>query len=159
MNCADTNWLEALYITPHPEDREAQTRERIVQRFARTHSGPLAVSHVVLLEARNVFSRVTGEKEPIEWRQLESDFDGRLYLDSMNWDLLRRECHALLARYAWKTQIGPFDAAVVASAKLAGATRFLSFDVRAKALATAEGLRVFPPLDPAGKRLLAPLRS
>jgi predicted nucleic acid-binding protein len=158
MNYADTNWLEAVYITPHPGDGEAQERERIVERFARKHGGQLAVSHVVLLEARNVFSRVTGESQPREWQQLEADFDGRLYVDPMNWDLLRRECHALLARYAWKTQLGTFDTAVVASAKLAGGTRFLSFDTRAKALAAAEGLEVFPPLDAEGKRILSQLK-
>lgn len=158
MNYADTNWLEALYITPHPDDAEAQERESIVERFARRHGGQLAVSHVVLLEARNVFSRVTGESQPREWGLLEADFDGRLYVDPMNWDLLRRECEALFARYAWKVTIGTFDAAIVASSKLAGATRFLSFDTTAKALAAAEGLDVFPPLDSAGKRVLSRLK-
>src|SRR5882672_8597860 len=158
MNYADTNWLEAVYIAPHPDDTEAQERERIVERFARKHGGQLALSHVVLLEARNVFSRVTGESQPREWQQLEADFDGRLYIDPMNWDLLRRECHALFARYAWKSQLGTFDTAAVASAKLAGGTRFLSFDARAKALAAAEGLEVFPPLEADGKRILTVLK-
>ena len=158
MNYADTNWLEAVYLTPHPDDAEAHERERIVERFARKHGGQLALSHVVLLEARNVFSRVTGESQPREWQQLEADFDGRLYVDPMNWDLLRRECHALFARYACKTQLGTFDTAVVASAKLAGGTRFLSFDTRAKALAAAEGLEVFPPLEADGKRILTVLK-
>jgi predicted nucleic acid-binding protein len=159
MNYADTNWLEALYITPHPDDAEARDRERIVERFARKHGGQLAVSHVILLEARNVFSRVTGEPEPREWALLEADFDGRLYVDPMNWDLLRRECQSVFARYAWKATIGTFDAAIVASARLAGATRFLSFDVTAKALAAAEALAVFPPLDAVGKATLARLRG
>jgi predicted nucleic acid-binding protein len=158
MNYADTNWLEALYVTPHPDDAVGLERERIVERFARKHGGQLAVSHVVLLEARNVFSRVTGESQPREWDLLEADFDGRLYVDPMNWDLLRRECHALLARYAWKVTMGTFDTAIVASARLAGATRFLSFDLTAKALARAEGIEVFPPLDATGKQLLARLR-
>ena len=131
MNYADTNWLEAVYITPHLDDAEGQERERIVERFARKHGGQLAVSHVVLLEARNVFSRVTGESQPREWQQLEADFDGRLFVDPMNWDLMRRECHAPWP-YAWKIQLGTFDTAVVASAKLAGGIRFLSFDTRAK---------------------------
>ena len=158
MNYADTNWLEAVYITPHADDADGQERERIVERFARKHGGQLAVSHLVLLEARNVFSRVTGESEPREWQQLEADFDGRLFVDPMNWDLLRRECHILIARYARKRPLGTFDTAVIASAKLAGGTRFLSFDIRAKALAAAEGLEVFPPLDAAGKRVLAELQ-
>jgi predicted nucleic acid-binding protein len=158
MNYADTNWLEALYIAPHPNDMGGQERERIVERFARRHTGPLAVSHIVLLEARNVFSRVTGESQPREWQQLEADFDGRLYVDPMNWDLLRRECVALFGRYAWKMQLGSFDTAIVASAKLAGGTQFLSFDRRAKAVAAAEGLKVFPALDAEGKRILSALR-
>jgi hypothetical protein len=40
---------------------------------------------------------------------------------------------------------------------LAGGTRFLSFDNTAKALAAAEGLKVFPPLDAEGKRFLTAL--
>jgi hypothetical protein len=44
-------------------------------------------------------------------------------------------------------------------AKLAGATRFLSFISLATALAAAEDLDVFPALDAGGKRLLnAPMR-
>ena len=159
MNYADTNWLEALYIAPHPGDSQAVERERIVERFSRKHGGQLAVSHVVLLEARNVFSRVTRESNPREWQQLEADFDGRLYVDPMNWDLLRHECYALFASYGSKARLGTFDTAVVASAKLAGGTRFLSFDTQAKALAAAEGLKVFPPLDAQGKRALSRLKG
>jgi Zn-dependent alcohol dehydrogenase len=73
----------------------------------------------------------------------------------MNWDLLRRECNALFSKYAWKVGLGTFDTAIVACAKLAGATRFLSFDANARALASAEGIGVFPALGPAEKRLLA----
>jgi Zn-dependent alcohol dehydrogenase len=73
----------------------------------------------------------------------------------MNWDLLRHECNALFAKYAWKAALGTFDTAIVASAKLAGATRFLSFDVNARALASAEGIGVFPVLEPAERRLMA----
>src|SRR5436853_820487 len=158
MNYADTNWLEAVYIVPQSQDAEALRRRETVDRFMRRHGGPLALSHVVLLEARNVFSRVTGERESREWGLLEADFDGRIYVDPMNWDLLRRECYAIFGRYAWKAQIGTFDAAVVASAKLAGATRFLSFDATARALAAAEGLDVFPTLDASGKRIVSRMK-
>ena len=157
MNYADTNWLEAIYIGP--KDLESERRREIVERFMRRHSGPLALSHIVLLEARNVFRRTTGERNPAEWTLLESDFDIRLYVDPMNWDLLRRECYVLFDKYAWKAPIGTFDTAIVASAKLAGATQFLSFDARAKALATAEGMAVFPPLNAGEKQITAKLRS
>ena len=129
-----------------------------MEQFVRKHGGQLAVSHVVLLETRNVFSRVTGEAQPREWEASEADFNGRLFVDPMNWDLLRCECHRLFARYAWKLQLGTFDAAIVPSAKLAGGTRFLSFDTTAKALAVVEGLDVFPPLDAKTKRLVSALK-
>ena len=124
----------------------------------RRHGGQLVISHIVLLEARNIFSRVTGESEPREWLALEADFDGKLYVDPMNWDLLRRECNRLFSKYAWRVPVGTFDTGVVASVKLAGGTRFLSFDSTAKALAAAESLMVFPPLDAGEKQLLARLK-
>ena len=94
----------------------------------------------------------------MEGQRLEADLGGRLHVDRMNWDLLRRECNALAAKYAWKAALGTFDAAIVASVKLAGATRFLSFDVNARALASAEGIAVFPVLEPAERRLMAQLK-
>src|ERR1035441_3088662 len=56
MNFADTNWLASVYIQPHAEDTESVKRRRIVERFMRQHGGQLAISHVVLLEARSVRS-------------------------------------------------------------------------------------------------------
>lgn len=158
MNYADTNWLEAVYITADPDDREARERVRLVEGFARQHGGQLALSQLALLEARNVFSRVTGEQEPQEWQQLEADFDGRVYVDPMNWDMLRRECTRFFSKYAWKAEIGTFDCALIASVKLGGGRRFLSFDAKARALAVAEGIEVFPTLDASGKRLLSHLK-
>jgi hypothetical protein len=159
MNFADTNWLEALYIEPDPHDLRATRRREIVDHFMRRHGGQLVLSHIVLLETRNVFSRSTGQREPPEWQRFEADFDGRIYVDSMNWDLLRRECNTLFGRYAWKASVGSFDTAIVASIKLAGGTRFLSFDTAARALAKAEGINVFPPLDAGGKKLLTELKG
>jgi predicted nucleic acid-binding protein len=158
MNFADTNWLASVYIEPAAADAEAVRRRRIVERFMRQHGGPLVISHLVLLEARNVFSRVTGEPLPQEWQTLEADFGGRLYVDPMNWDFLRRECNALFAKYAGKLTLGTFDTAIIASVKLAGGTRFLSFDAKARALASAEGIGVFPTLEPAERRLVAQLK-
>jgi predicted nucleic acid-binding protein len=158
LNFADTNWLAALYLEADPQDPEAMTRRGTVERYMRSHGGQLAVSHIVLLEARNVFSRVTGDRQPLEWADLEADFDGKLYLDPMNWHLLRRECEVIFSRYAWRANLGTFDVAIVASAKLAGGRCLLSFDGRLKALAVAEGMEVFPPLDRDGKDVLASLK-
>ena len=158
MNFADTNWLASVYIEPQSDDSEAVRRRDIVNRFLRRHGGQLVISHVVLLEARNIFSRITGEREPREWQLLEADFDGRLYVDPMNWNLLRQECNQLFSKYAWKIAIGTFDTAIVASAKLAGGTRFLSFDTTARGMAAAEGIEVYPALNSAEKQLLAGLK-
>jgi hypothetical protein len=156
MNFADTNWLEAMFFNL-AGDRKS--RRGTVERFMRQNPGQLALSHVVYLEARNVFSRVSGEAEPQEWNQLQEGLNGLFYLDPMNWDLLRREAFALFAKYSPKVTLGTFDLTLLASAKLAGATRLLSFDQTLKALAAAEGLEVFPDLNETGKTLLARLKQ
>ena len=96
MNHADTNWLESLYITPDPNDPEAVSRRGTVERFMRKQAGQLATSHVVLLEARNVFSRTTGEKHPREISGNSSALGGSAGLlahfglgDATNVDLVR----------------------------------------------------------------------
>jgi predicted nucleic acid-binding protein len=159
MNFADTNWLTAIYLAAKESSDDSQTRRATVDRFLRMHGGKLLLSPVVLLEARNVFSRVTGEAEPAEWALLEADFNGRLYVDPMNWHELQRECEGIFARYSHKATVGTLDAAIVASAKLAGARKFLSFDNVVKALAVAEGLEVLPELDREGKMILRRLRA
>jgi predicted nucleic acid-binding protein len=159
MNFADTNWLSAIYLPANGLDDEDKSRRATVNRFMRQHGGKLLISPIVLLEARNVFSRVTHEANPKEWALLESDFNGRLYVDPMNWRELQRECDAIFSRYSHKATIGTFDAAIVASAKLAGAQTFLSFDKIAKAMAVAEGLEVFPELDREAKKILSQLRA
>ena len=102
--------------------------------------------------------RVSGAAEPSEWRELQAGLNGRFYLDPMNWELLRRDAFALFAKYSPKATVGTFDLALLASARLAGATRLLSFDQTLKAVAVAEGLEVFPELNETGKTLLVQLR-
>src|SRR5947207_1082728 len=156
---ADTNWLEALYFKPHAQDRKAMARDAIVQRRMRKQSGPLLISHIVLLETRNVFGRVAGSSHPQEWDDLLSDFNGRIFVDPMNWDALRRETNHLFERFSHKVTIGTFDATLLASAQLAGAREFLSFDEQIKAVAATAGLKVFPELGTEGKALLGRLKS
>ncbi|HEY5910754.1 MAG TPA: PIN domain-containing protein [Verrucomicrobiae bacterium] len=156
---ADTNWLEALYFEPDPSDKRALSRAAVVHRRMRRHSGPLVISHIVLLEARNVFSRVAQEPEPDEWRDLLSDFNGRLYVDPMNWDMLRQKTSSIFEKYSHRVTLGTFDAALIASALLAGARELLSFDERLKVIATLLGMDVFPPLSAEGKALHTRLRQ
>jgi predicted nucleic acid-binding protein len=157
MKFADTNWLEALYF--ESPEKEQQKREALVQRFMRKHGGQLAISQIVYLEARNVFSRTAKETEPEEWRRFVADLGGLLYLDPLDWDSLRREAFKLFARYAPRATIGTLDMAILASAKLSGATQLLSFDQTLKAVALAEGLDVFPMLSTEGKTLLSRLKG
>lgn len=149
MNFADTNWLTAMYFESH---KQADT----VARFLRSQKSSLAVSQIVMLEARNVFSRQAGENEPREWKKFEEDT--RFYRDPMNWDLLRRDVFGLIFRYGAKENLGSFDLAMVASARLAGATRMLSFDAQVAALSVAEGLEIFPDLTDEGRKVLSRLK-
>ena len=156
MNFADTNWLEAMFF--ESAEAEKKFRRATMDRFLRRQPGVIGISHIVYLEARNIFGRVSGEAEPAEWRQFQQELNRRFYLDPMNWDFLRRDTFELFSRYAHKTALGTFDMAVVASARLAGGTRLLSFDQITKAVAVAEGMEVFPELNAEGKTLLAKLR-
>ena len=124
----------------------------------RAQSGPLLISHIVLLEARNVFGRLSGVAQPKQWQELVSDFSGRIFVDTMNWAALRAETNHLFERFSHRTALGTFDATLVASALLAGAREILSFDERLKAIAVAVGLKVFPGLGPEGKTRLAELK-
>src|SRR5947209_5428657 len=120
--------------------------------------GQLAISQLVYLEARNVFSRTAQEAEPEEWRRFLGDFNSLIYLDPLNWDFVRRDAFALFARYAPRATLGSMDVAILASAMLSGATQLLTFDETLKALAAAEGIEVFPPLTQEGNSMLARLR-
>lgn len=151
---ADTNWLAAAYFI-----RKDQGRTESVERHSRKQQQPWIVSHLVLLEARNVFGRLSGESNPVEWVRLQGDLGRRIYVGPMVWDLQRQRSLELLAKYSHKAALGTFDVALVASALLAGTTHFLSFDERAKALAVAERLAVYPALGGEGKGLLGILRS
>ncbi|MBI5384022.1 MAG: type II toxin-antitoxin system VapC family toxin [Verrucomicrobia bacterium] len=155
MNFADTNWLEAMFfeLKDHPQ------RRAIVDRFLRRNPGQLGLSPLVYLEARNVFSRVSGEEQPPEWEEVEAGKNGRFYLDPMQWDLVRRDSFDLFRRYGRKMPLGTLDLAILASVRLAGCQQLLSFDETLKAVAVAEEVAVFPPLAEEGKSILARLRA
>ncbi len=154
MTFADTNWLAAMFFELKDE---LQERNEIVRRFLRRHTGQMLLSEVVMLESENVFRRNAGRPHPPELDELKND--GRFYRDPMNWPLVRREAVEIFKRHSHQLALGTFDVTLLASAKLAGAKTFLSFDETAKALAVAEGLEVFPELSQEGKSLLKKLRN
>lgn len=153
MTFADTNWLVAMFFEL---DGELKQRNQIVDRFLRNHSGQLLVSPVVMLEAENVFRQEAEDHSPAEL--VELDNDRRFYRDPMNWACLKRDTSELFRKYSHKHKLGTFDVTLLASAKLAGAKTILSFDEDFKALAAAEGLKVFPELTAKGLATLAALK-
>ncbi len=156
MNCADSNWLTALYVAPG--DAEAKARRATVDRFMRRQTQPLLVSRLVWWETRNVFSRVTGQKQPAEWQALAGDVGTKLLFPELNEAKLEERAFALMARYSRKATLGTFDIFIIATALLADGERVLSFDGLARALASAEDLDVFPELTAAEKSLRSRLK-
>jgi predicted nucleic acid-binding protein len=154
MTFTGTNWLAAMFFTL--EDKLA-VRNKIVGDFLRKHNGRFAVSEIVMLEVERVFRHQAGEPNPEELIRLKND--QRFYRDPMNWSLVKREAVELFKRYAHKAGIGTFDTTLLASAKLAGMTRLLTFDEGLKALAVAEGIEIYPPLAGEGKKILAQLKN
>ncbi len=157
---ADTNWLEAIYFRPTAAASDAaRQRHAVVERRMRRLAAPLLTSQIVLLEARNVFGRLAGVPRPAEWDQLLNDFNLRIFVDPMNWDLVRQETNLIFEKFSHKAAVGTFDAALIASAVLTGARELLSFDEQLKAIGSALGFKVFPELGPRGKAVLAQLRN
>ena len=152
---ADTNWLVASYFNSLDDDRSA-----IVGRFARRHDHPLLVAPIVYLEARNVFSWIARTANSKEWELFQTDLGAKLLLLPMDWVLLNAKAEELFGRHSHRAKLGTFDVMLVASALLAGATHFLSFDTNsnARALAAVSKLKVFPELGEADKARLAGLR-
>jgi predicted nucleic acid-binding protein len=149
---ADTNWIVASYFIKADGQRTS-----IVERFARHHGQPLVISHIVLMECRNVFPWTASEKRPREWENLQNDLGRKFLLDTMQWDLLRQRTGELCERYSHHAKLGTFDLCLVASALLTGAQTFLSFDSQCRALAAAQRLKVVPELTGREKELLSKL--
>jgi predicted nucleic acid-binding protein len=155
---ADTNWLEASYIEPDPRNA-LSVRRSAIARKRNEKEGPLLTSQIVLLEARNVFARVTKAPAPEEWKELQADFNAKIFVDPMDWDLLRQAAGRIFERFSHKAPLGTFDVAIIASAELAGAREILSFDENLKATAFAVGFKVYPDLTAEGRSFLAKLKA
>ncbi|HAB17843.1 MAG TPA: hypothetical protein DCE44_15485, partial [Verrucomicrobiales bacterium] len=95
---ADTNWLQAIYFD--------SSRSPIVDRFLRRHGLPLFVSAPVLLECRNVFSRIAGDGRPAEWVHLESDLGSRIQRLPLSWEEIVSAAEDLIGRYSAHSTLG-----------------------------------------------------
>ena len=154
MFFADTNWSAAAYFYKQANDRTA-----IVSRHSRKHQRVWLVSDIVMLEARNVFGRLSRQPNPKEWMQFKNDIGTKIVTAPPHWDLVKKRSNELFSKYSHKASIGTFDMTLIASALLSGADTFLSYDEQAKALAAAERLTVSPNLSEHGKKLLGAFRS
>jgi predicted nucleic acid-binding protein len=150
---ADTNWLVALYF-------DQPSRSRILRSWSRREKPTLLSSSPVLLEARNVFARASGEAASQEWKSLLTDCGSGLLVAPQSWSEIVAEAERMIDRYSQKATISAGDYLVVASAWLSGATWFLSFDQNsgARALASVLRMAIFPELSSRDKAIIARLQ-
>ena len=151
---ADTNWLAALYF-------DQPSRSRVLRSWSRGHRPALLTSLPVLLEARNVFARVSKEPACPEWKCLREDCGAGLSVTPHSWPEIAGEAEKLIDRYAHKAALSTADCLVVASASISGAAWFLSFDQNsgARALASVLKMAVFPELNARDKKMIAALKA
>lgn len=152
---ADTNWIVAAYFR-----RLDPKRTFVVDRFSAKFDRPWMVSAIVALECENTFRLIGAHAEPPEWRSLQSDFGSRLNQTEDSWISIEAKAKVLFRQFSCKSRIGTLDTMILASAILAGATHFLSFDSNSnlRALASVLKLKVFPELTPEDKRRMTAFR-
>ena len=148
----------SLFHPADQEDAQAVRRATLVERWMRKYSGQLAISEFVLLEARNVFSRVSGKPRPLEWEHLKGDLGRRLTVEPFRWEPLREQTFKIFDRLSHKLNLGTFDATLLASVLLSGARPLLSFDQTLRRAASAYQIPVFPILSSAEMALLRSLK-
>ena len=118
------------------------------------------VSRVVLAECKNVVRTATGEQQPSQWTEVAVEVGNRIFLTTDSWDTIAFKAEVIFENYSHKARLGTLDIMILASALLANATHFLSFDSKSnlRALAAVLKLKVFPELTADDKRRMAALR-
>ncbi len=144
MSCyADTGFLLSLHL---PESTSAVASAVMAQLH-----DPLPVTRLVALEFRNalhlgVFRHRLAESERAAvWAAFSRDLEAGL-LERIEADegAVFAEAEVLGDRYTAITGVRMLDLLHVASARVLGRPRFLSFDKRQRTLASAAGLQVLP---------------
>jgi len=146
---ADVNWLVATYYTGKETPR--------VSEWATQGAGTLVVSGPVLAEARCTFWRLGNR-----WPVLESDLRaGAIVNCGLTLEALVPLADDLFRRYAPRCNVGTMDLLHIAAARHFGCRWFLSFDSKSgcRAVASAEGLQVFPKLNPTDNDWLRKFKS
>ena len=140
---ADSSFLVSLFT----ED----TNSAAATRFMERNPDPLPFNPLHRLEVRNGIrlrvqrGEIDTDRRTAAFRQIEEDLaDGLLVHSPLPWTDALRKAEHLSADHAERIGSRSADTLHVATALLAGATRFLSFDKRQRELAQAAGLEVKP---------------
>jgi predicted nucleic acid-binding protein len=144
---ADSSILVRLYLD--------EAGANAIERFLAEDAKVISVSELARVEVLNVLLR---DPDLGAAARFEEDLDEgvRLRTESVDWPDAFQQAESLARRFSRTLRPGGHDLVLVAAAVAMGATWFLSFDrnSRQRPLATAAGLRVWPPLDKDEKGLV-----
>jgi len=143
MHYADTGFLVSLYLPEATTAPASAAMRRVTQ--------PIAITELNVLELRNafrlaVFRRFIAEDDRARcWALFEDDVAGSVYeRATVPSSALYEHASRLVEVYGSRLGTRTLDVLHVAAASLLGASTFLSFDRRQRALARAAKLRVAP---------------
>jgi predicted nucleic acid-binding protein len=149
---ADTNFLTQLYLQA-PDSHKV---EMLIARAREEGLAHLPITWLLYVETVNAFEqyvfvsrtrgglRVTAEQAGIANRSFRQDVEERQFLLETDIPLtqLTRRCEDLARRHTARQGFRTYDVVHVASALVLGYDHFWSFDLRARKLASLEGLAV-----------------
>jgi predicted nucleic acid-binding protein len=149
--CADSSFIVRLY------DPVANSTERnAIREYLADDDKVVSLSELCRVEVLNVLLR---KPETGAAQSFDEDLAAgvALHVEPVNWPDAFRQAESLSRRFARTLRPGAHDLVLVAAAVTMGATWFLSFDRNTcqRPLATAAGLRVWPPLGKDEKGLAA----
>lgn len=139
--CADSSLIVRLYA-PGGTLAEIKT----IEQYLAKGSKRISVSEFCRVEVVNVLFRHPGTAERFQ-QDLQEGM--RFHLARVDWTETFRQAESLARRFSRILRPGGHDLVLVAAAVAMGATWFLSLDRNSyqRSLATAAGMRVWPPLD------------
>ena len=126
-----------------------------IEKFLAEDAKVVSISELARIEVLNVLLRDSGLGAA---ERFEADVSEglRIRLESVDWKDAFQQAESLARRFSPALRPGGHDLVLVAAAVSMGATWFLSFDRDSgqRPLASAAGLRVWPPLDKDEKGLV-----
>jgi predicted nucleic acid-binding protein len=140
---ADTGFVLSLHFPESTSQAASKAMESVAE--------PLPVTRLLALELRNalrlgVFRKsLTEAEQAVVWTSFLQDI-AQGYLEEVREDpaMVFAEAESLCDRFTAATGVRTVDLLHVATARVLGRSRFLSFDRRQRDLAAAAGLQVLP---------------